>query len=54
MRKEINNQLDFWYQNLTYQELQEVYGQEDITNDIKNLWYSMSVDDKLSIYEGVH
>ena len=54
MREQINNQLDFWYENLTYQELQEVYGQKNITNDVKDLWYKMSIDDKISIYDGLH
>lgn len=53
MRKELNNHLDYWYQNLTYAQLQEVYGQDNITNNIKNLWYGMSLDDKVSIYDGV-
>lgn len=54
MREQINNQLDFWYGNLTRQELQEVYGQEEITNDVKDLWYKMSIDDKIYIYDGLH
>lgn len=54
MREQLNNHLDYWYQNLTYQELQEVYGQDNITNDVKDLWYNMSLDDKVSIYDGVY
>jgi hypothetical protein len=54
MREQINNMLDFWYENLTYQQLQKIYGQDNIGNDIKDLWYEMSIDDKLSIHEGVY
>jgi len=54
MRERINNELNDWYQKLTYHDLQEIYGQEDITNDVKNLWYKMSIDDKVSIYDGLH
>ena len=54
MREQINNHLDYWYENLTYKELREVYGQKNITNDVKDLWYKMSIDDKIYIYDGVH
>ena len=54
MREQINNQLDFWYENLTYKELREVYGQKEITNDVHDLWYKMSIDDKIYIYDGLH
>jgi hypothetical protein len=54
MREQINNELNDWYQKLTYQDFQEIYGQDNITNDVKGLWYKMSIDDKIYIYDGLH
>ena len=43
--------LDFWYQELPYYELQQLYGTDNIPNDLQQSWYKLSYHAKNKIYE---
>ena len=46
--------LDYWYQNLTYRQLQELHELESITNEIQQTWYKLSYHDKEKIHERIN
>lgn len=50
-KEAVQNKLDTWYKTLGRQELEQIYGLEDPDSDTINLWYNMSIDDKITIYD---
>ena len=50
-REAIENKLDTWYRTLGRKELQSLYGEEEINQEIINLWYELPIDSKLTIYD---
>jgi hypothetical protein len=50
-REAIENKLNTWYKTLGRKELSLIYGMDDPDSDTINLWYNMSIDDKLTIYD---
>lgn len=43
--------LDYWYQLLPFHTLQQMYGTDDITNDLQKSWYKLTYHQKNKIYE---
>jgi hypothetical protein len=50
-KEAIENKLNAWYRTLGRKELSLIYGMDDPDSDTINLWYNMSIDDKLTIYD---
>jgi hypothetical protein len=50
-REAIENKLDTWYRTLGRQELQSLYGVEEINQELIDLWYDLPIDSKLTIYD---
>jgi hypothetical protein len=50
-REAIENKLNTWYRTLGRKELSLIYGMDDPDADTINLWYNMSIDDNLTIYD---
>ncbi len=50
-KETIHNKLDTWYKTLGRKELERIYGIDDPDSDTINLWYNMSIDDKITIYD---
>jgi hypothetical protein len=50
-KEAIENKLNTWYKTLGRKELSLIYGMDDPDSDTINLWYNMSIDDKLNIYD---
>lgn len=50
-REAIENKLNTWYRTLGRQALCKIYGVDDPDSDTINLWYNMSIDDKITIYD---
>lgn len=49
-REAIENKLDAWYKTLGRQQLQSLYGVEEINQELIDLWYELPIDSKLTIY----
>lgn len=43
--------LNFWYQELPFHKLQQLYGSDNITKDLHQTWYKLSYNQKQRIYE---
>ncbi len=50
-KEAVQNKLDTWYKTLGRQELCKIYGIDDPDQETINLWYNMSIDDKITIYD---
>ncbi len=50
-REAIENKLDAWYKTLGRQQLQSLYGVEEINQELIDLWYELPIDSKLTIYD---
>lgn len=50
-REAIENKLDAWYKTLGRQQLQRLYGVEEINQELIDLWYELPIDSKLTIYD---
>ena len=51
---QMEQSLDFWYQNLTYHKLQELHELESITKEIQQTWYKLTYQAKEKIYERIN
>ena len=51
---QMEQSLDYWYQNLTYQQLQELHELESITNEIQQTWYKLTYQAKEKIHERIN
>lgn len=50
-REAIENKLDAWYKTLGRQQLQHLYGVDEINQELIDLWYELPIDSKLTIYD---
>lgn len=50
-REAIENKLDAWYKTLGRQQLQSLYGVEEVNQELIDLWYELPIDSKLTIYD---
>lgn len=50
-REAIENKLDAWYKTLGRQQLQSLYGVEEINQELIDLWHELPIDSKLTIYD---
>lgn len=50
-RELVENKLDTWYKTLGRKELCKIYGVEDPDQDTIDMWYSMTIDTKITIYD---
>lgn len=50
-REAIENKLDAWYKTLNTQQIRTIFGEEEYTIELINLWYELPIDSKLTIYD---
>lgn len=50
-REAIENKLNAWYKTLGRQQLQHLYGVDEINQELIDLWYELPIDSKLTIYD---
>lgn len=50
-REAIENKLDAWYKTLNTQQIHTIFGEEEYTIELINLWYELPIDSKLTIYD---
>ena len=50
-REVIENKLDAWYKTLNTQQIRTIFGEEEYTIELINLWYELPIDSKLTIYD---
>lgn len=43
--------IDYWYQELPYHKLREIYSKDNVTDDLQRSWYKLSYHEKNKIYE---
>jgi hypothetical protein len=51
---QMDNSLNFWYQELPYHRLQELHQLDSITKEIQQTWYKLNYHDKEKIYERIN
>lgn len=50
-REAIDNKLNAWYKTLNTQQIRDIFGEEEYTIELINLWYDLPIDSKLIIYD---
>lgn len=50
-REAIENKLNAWFINLSAEQIKIIFGGEEISPKLFDLWYELPIDSKLTIYD---
>lgn len=50
-REAIENKLNMWFFNLSTEEVETIFGGEEHSSKLIDLWYELPIDSKLTIYD---
>lgn len=50
-REAIENKLNAWFFNLSTEEVEKIFGGEEHSSKLIDLWHELPIDSKLTIYD---